>query len=297
MTVVRSILATVLLTGFVAGSPAVAEPARVAGWVVEQLQEARAGAGSAVLEQRPELDAVALERARTIAGLPHKQRLSYEQPIGDQLRVSGTKWFSRAAAHLDMVRGYVRPEIGILRSWQHYDDAWNKALAPDYTAIGAATARGEDGWVVFVAVLIVDLLIPEDPLQLEKAVIEAVNRERTERGLARLIRSPELSAVARGHCEDMIRREFIAHVNPDGMGTAERVDLAGIYFAKLGENVHMNRGAADPISFAIERWLGSPGHRKTMLDPDYVQTGVGAAMADDGRIFLTQLFMVPGPTR
>ena len=41
---------------------------------------------------------------KTIAAMPHSQRLSYEQPAGDALRKAGVVWFGAAAAHLDMVR-------------------------------------------------------------------------------------------------------------------------------------------------------------------------------------------------
>jgi hypothetical protein len=274
--------------------PAGSDP--VARRVVESVQQARVDHGGPPLERRPELDALAAERARLIARLPHRERLHYDRPPGEQLRAAGIEWFSRAAVHLDMVRGYVQPEIGFLRSWRNYETAWNQVVVGEYTAVGAATARDEDGWVIFVALFLVDLPFRQ-PSELEGAVIDEVNRVRSERGLDALVPDPVLAEVARGHSEDMVRREFVGHVNPDGLGAAERADLAGIRFAKLGENVHMNRGADDPVSFAVGRWLESDGHRETMLDPEFSTTGVGAAMAGDGRIFLTQLFAAPAPPR
>lgn len=282
-----------LLACLAGGSPLVAAEDRVADWVVEQLQTSRTELGEEPLERRTALDRVAAERARTIAVLSHEDRLDYAVPIGDELRAADIQWFSRASVHLDMVRGYVRPEIGFLKSWQNYRTGWDQVMGGAFTSIGAATARGEDGWVIFVAVLLVDLEIP-DPERLEQAVIAAVNRERSDRGLGELATDAGLAAVARGHSRDMVRRDFVDHVNPDGLGSGERVDLAGVRFLKLGENLHMNRGATNPVTFAVQGWLDSPGHRRTMLDPEFVETGVGVAMADDGRIFLTQLFMVPG---
>ena len=136
-------------------APSLAGGDRVADGVVEQLQRARHEAGVEEFQRRADLDAVALERARTIAAMPHEQRLSYGEPAGDAIRAAGIRWFSRAAAHLDMVRGYTRPEIGFMRSWQNYRSAWGQALSTDYTSIGAASQRAEDGWVIFVALFVV----------------------------------------------------------------------------------------------------------------------------------------------
>ncbi|HXV77969.1 MAG TPA: CAP domain-containing protein [Candidatus Polarisedimenticolaceae bacterium] len=291
--VVLAVLAAIAGGGAVTGAP----DDDVAAAVVDRLQIERRERGAPPLERRPGLDRVALERAREIAALPHSGRLSHAQPVGDQLRAAGIRWFSRAAAHVDMVRGYLRPETGFLRSWRDHDTAWTNALASDFTTVGAATARSADGWIVLVIVLVVDLPYPEDTGRLEQAVIELVNRVRDEHGLGRLAGRADLAVVARRHSEEMARRDFVAHVDPDGHGTADRVLRAGLRFLQLGENIHMNRGARDPAAFAVERWLGSPGHRETMLDPAFVETGVGAAIADDGRIFITQVFIAPAPTR
>ena len=269
----------------------------VADRVVEQLQRDRAGAGLEPLERREALDAVALERARAIAALPHEQRLTYEEPIGDHLRASGVVRFDAASAHVDMVRGYKDPEKGFLQSWQKHRGEWGRILDPDYTALGAASHRAEDGWVIFVSVLVADMHIPDDPQPIESGIVAAVNRIRAQEGLPELVEMPELSAVARSHSEDMLRRNFVAHVNPDGNDVGERVTRAGIRFVKVGENVHMSRGAKDPVAYAVQQWMSSEGHRKTILDLSYSRTGAGVAIAEDGSLYFTQLFLVPDRRR
>ncbi len=270
---------------------------QVADRVVEQLQRARLEAGTEELQRRADLDAVALERAKTIAAMPHSQRLSYEQPAGDALREVGIVWFGAAAIHLDMVRGYTRPEIGFMRSWENYRSAWERALSTDYTSIGAASHRADDGWVIFVAVFVEELRLPEDLREVEAEMIRAVNDVRAEHGLGRLAEAPELTVVARLHSEDMAARGDLGHVNDEGLGPSERVNVAGIVFDKLGENLGLNRGHREPVAQAVEQWLGSRGHRKTMLDPKFEKTGVGAAMSDDGAFYFTQLFLRDSPPR
>jgi len=288
---VSRLLAVAALLSLASLPPVRSESDSAADWVLEQLQEARLEAGVGRLERRDDLDAIAAERAKEIAALPHSRRLVYEHPIGEQLRASGIRWFSSASAHLDMVRGYMRPEIGFLRSWKNYERAWSKAMKPDFDAIGAASQRADDGWVVFVAVLLEELPIPEDLRQVETDLIAAVNEVRAEHGLKELVENPKLGNVARAHSEDMAKRDFVGHVNPEGYGAPERVNVSGINFNKLGENIQMSRGAKDPVAYAVEQWLTSPGHRATMLDEDFERTGVGVAMGEDGTFYFTQLFM------
>jgi len=265
----------------------------VADHVVEALQSDRKAAGLEPFERRPAIDAVALERARKIAALSHEQRLTYEEPIGDALRAAGEVRFDAASAHVDMVRGYKEPEKGFLKSWREYRSGWGRVLDPEYTALGAASQRAEDGWTIFVAVLVADTRIPDDPRPIETAIVGAVNRARAEQGLPALVETPELSALARSHSEDMLRRNFVAHVNPDGDDVRERVTKAEIRFVKVGENVHMNRGAKDPVAYAVEQWMASEGHRQTILDLSYSHTGAGVAIGEDGSLYFTQLFLDP----
>jgi uncharacterized protein YkwD len=72
------------------------------------------------------------------------------------------------------------------------------------------------------------------------------------------------------------------------------VNIAGIGFEKLGENIGLNRGHKEPVAYAVEQWLGSRGHRESMLDPQFEKTGVGVAMSGDGVFYFTQLYMREG---
>jgi len=278
-------------------APGLAADDQVADRVVEHLQGARAEAGAEPLRRRGNLDAVALERARTIAAMPHDRRLAYEQTAGEALRASGIRWFSAAAAHLDMVRGYTRPEIGFVRSWENYPTAWDRALSSEYTAVGAASQRADDGWVIFVALFVEELELPEDLRQVEREMVRVVNDVRAEHGVGRLAELAELTTVARLHSEEMAARDYLNHVNPEGLGPSERVNLAGVAFEKLGENIGLNRGHQQPVAHAVEQWLGSPGHRASLLDPGFEKTGVGVALGEDGTFYFTQLYLRPSPQR
>src|SRR6476646_6411387 len=61
-----------------------------------------------------------------------------------------------------------------------------------------------------------------EPRSLEIRVSELINAERMKKKLKPLKIDAKLSEIARRHSEDMARRGFFDHVNPDGHGPTER---------------------------------------------------------------------------
>jgi uncharacterized protein YkwD len=41
---------------------------------------------------------------------------------------------------------------------------------------------------------------------------------------------------------------------------------------------------------SLKGWMNSPPHRRNILDGNYGQTGVGIAVSDDDKVYITQLF-------
>jgi uncharacterized protein YkwD len=264
-----------------------------AGRVLEALQDERGKTGAGRLARRADLDEVARARAMRIAGLRHEDRLSLGESIEARLHDAGIKKFRNATVHLDMVRGYTDPAKGFLKSWRGYSSAWSKALEPRFTQVGIATANGDDGWIILVAVMLEMLPQPEDPRKLEQKAFKAVNDIRREHGLPELARSAALAEVARAHCVDMAGRNYFAHESPDGLRARDRVEAAGIEFSALGENIQSNHHFDDPVEQAVNSWMKSTGHRKNILKPIFTVSGVGVVIDDDGKVYFTQLFMRP----
>lgn len=278
--------------GAVAPAPAADDRAdRIAG----QLQEERRRAGVAELERRDLLDRVALERAEAVAALPHKRRLSPKEPVDVGLKAAGVERYRRASVHLDMNRGYEEPAEAFLRTWRAYAAAWSTAMDPRYDAIGLATTRAQDGWIIFVAVFVEDAPGPHDLRDLERRAVAAVNRIREEHGLSALVARESLAGVARKHSEEMVRLGFFDHVTPDGRRIEDRVRAAGIPYRMVAENIQKNRGWDDPVQVAVDSWMKSRKHRDAILTPDFRETGVGAAVEQDGTVVFTQVFLLsPG---
>jgi uncharacterized protein YkwD len=136
---------------------------------------------------------------------------------------------------------------------------------------------------------------------LERRVHHAINEQRKDRKLPELELEDRLSAIARAHSEDMARRRFFSHVNPDGADPTARGKRAGYVCRKvfgntiregLAENLFEGspfRSADDFARRSVSGWMNSPGHRRNVLEARYSRTGVGVAISGDG-VYVTQLF-------
>jgi uncharacterized protein YkwD len=127
---------------------------------------------------------------------------------------------------------------------------------------------------------------------LEARVLTLANRIREIRGAPVLTPRYDLREVARGHARDMADRAYFSHTSPEGNGPGERA--RHLRFVALGENLARVRNAEDPAFLAVRGWLGSPSHRRVLLDErgvNYEYTGIGAAVAPDGTVYVAQVFL------
>lgn len=161
---------------------------------------------------------------------------------------------------------------------------------------------------------------PLDPEQLALRIHELINREREKAALPPLTWSPELSGIAWRHSRDMAARGYLAHVNPEGETPTERGERVGYvcrrnegdsFVEGLAENLFQNhlyhsihrliidgRGQTIKEDKTLEEiavstvngWMASEGHRQNILAAAYGATGIGIAIADDGQVYITQLF-------
>lgn len=134
---------------------------------------------------------------------------------------------------------------------------------------------------------------------LERLTHEAANAARREAGLAPLAWADDVAAVAQAHSEDMVRRGFVAHVTPDGVGPPQRLAAAGVdCSAGSAENIAFHSpvlllrtqataaGEVDTVVWGdralaggepVAMWLDSPPHRRNLLNPDHTRHAIGFA--------------------
>lgn len=127
----------------------------------------------------------------------------------------------------------------------------------------------------------------------ESRIMDGVNVERQENGLAPLAGNDVLHDVARTYSRRMAEESFFSHDSPSGDSVKERVEARGLRYRAVGENlfqaVHVPSG--DVPRVAVEGWMNSPGHRGNILGA-YEQTGVGAWQVGNS-IYVTQVFFTP----
>ncbi|GAB5521150.1 MAG: hypothetical protein RhofKO_34010 [Rhodothermales bacterium] len=153
---------------------------------------------------------------------------------------------------------------------------------------------------------------------MERAIHDEVNRVRQARGLRPYRWSTSLNVLARLHSEDMGRRDYFAHVNPEGEAPKDRADRLGLVAQRnsgrsmnygIGENLfythryHRIRTVTDAngtrqsidwktvddlANEAVQGWMKSPGHRANLLDADFREHALGVAFDQDNRVFVTQ---------
>ena len=154
-----------------------------------------------------------------------------------------------------------------------------------------------------------------DIAQLENKIHALINKERAKRGLSALLNDERLQKVARKYSQDMVRRNFFSHNDPDGRCFYDRYRAEGFacsirtgnttcmgaeniaqtilyssYFYKDGKTF-FNWNTEDKIATSVVKlWMGSKGHKTNILTPYFKQHGIGIALADDGKAYITEDF-------
>jgi uncharacterized protein YkwD len=126
----------------------------------------------------------------------------------------------------------------------------------------------------------------------ERQAFDMINAVRVKNRLPPLAWDGDLCRAARAHSENMGRRNFFDHEAPDGTSLLDRINAIGITWRSIGENIAYNQGQVDPVRVAVEQWVQSPQHLSNILRAKYTHTAVGVARMADGRVYLTQIFMM-----
>jgi uncharacterized protein YkwD len=102
-------------------------------------------------------------------------------------------------------------------------------------------------------------------------LFERINRRRREIGCRALQWDERLVRVAMAHSQDMARRGFFSHDNPDGEDPFDRMRGAGIRFRAAAENLAMGQRSGRET---FDAWMASPGHRRNLQDCVYTRVGI-----------------------
>lgn len=118
------------------------------------------------------------------------------------------------------------------------------------------------------------------------AIRAMLNAARASEGLKPLAGDKTLDDLAAEHSAKMMAQRTVGHDVGDGDPSA-RLHAAGVTYRSSGENV---AGAAT-LSRAHRALWASPSHRRNVLESRFSRVGVGVARSDDGRVWVTELFL------
>jgi uncharacterized protein YkwD len=118
---------------------------------------------------------------------------------------------------------------------------------------------------------------PQEIEQARAATLCLINRERAAHGLPALAIDARLTQASQLHSEDMGKRHFYRHDNPDGVGPRARVYAQGLprYGTTVAENIHWATGYRATPKRIMRDWMDSPGHRANILRKEVTLVGVG----------------------
>lgn len=190
-------------------------------------------------------------------------------PLPDGLRVSARE--SAIANRLATVTERLETALAPI-----FDEAIRQTL-------NMRTVRPESNEKVELPYKVAD---PQPRADLEAEMLEMVNRERAEAGLAPLAFDTELREVARRHSTDMFRRGYFAHDTPEGRSPFDRIREADITFLIAGENLAL----APTLPIAHTGLMNSPGHRANILRPQFGRVGIGVMDGGWRGLMVTQNF-------
>lgn len=122
--------------------------------------------------------------------------------------------------------------------------------------------------------------------QARQTLLDLVNRDRQAQGQSVLTLDSGLNLAAQAHSDDMVQNGFIAHNSPT-QGTPQQQAFKFNVTELISQNISSSRTLAN----SERELMSSPGHRKTIINPNHTHVGFGVKAGRDGFLYITQLFV------
>jgi uncharacterized protein YkwD len=138
-----------------------------------------------------------------------------------------------------------------------------------------------------------------DLQNIQRLALILANGDRVTDGLPPMSIDPVLTQAAQYHAEDMLRRNYFSHYSPEGESPADRLAAAGrqgfpAENIAMTEDHRIRRVQPQTIETFQHQWMNSTGHRRNLMNPNYVRFGYGFAIdPGSGRVFAVQMFSRP----
>jgi uncharacterized protein YkwD len=114
--------------------------------------------------------------------------------------------------------------------------------------------------------------------QVEQAIFQIVNKERTANGLSSLTYSGTMEYYARYKSKDMGDKGYFDHHDLNGELITAKMKRDGVSYNAWGENIAYIQGSYDNVFLAatfMDNWMNSSGHRANILSSNFSSIGIG----------------------
>jgi uncharacterized protein YkwD len=121
-------------------------------------------------------------------------------------------------------------------------------------------------------------------------VVRLTNQKRAEAGVLPLALNSDLAKAAKAKGDDMIAKDYWAHVAPDGTQPWYFFNMVGYKYRYAGENLAKDFSTAQS---AVDAWMASPSHKENMLSDKYDDIGIAVVEGDMNGVdttIIVQLF-------
>lgn len=155
-------------------------------------------------------------------------------------------------------------------------------LAASFAA--PATASATDDWTISEA---------------EQALVNFLNKDRTNAGLVPVRVDSRLMAIARARSVDMATKHYFSHTQPDGRNVFNILSANKITWYNAGEIIAWNNYPTVQLATANanSQWMNSPGHKAIVMSTSMNYVGVGIAIdSSNGKKIFTAVY-IKGPDR
>lgn len=102
------------------------------------------------------------------------------------------------------------------------------------------------------------------------AIMEGINKARTDHGLAPLSTSQQLNTAACAKADHMLAGNYWSHVAPDGTTPWYFFDAVGYGYYRAGENLAYGQVSDSQV---VSEWMASSGHKANILG-NYTEQGL-----------------------
>jgi uncharacterized protein YkwD len=111
------------------------------------------------------------------------------------------------------------------------------------------------------------------------ATLCLLNAQRRTHHLHKLRFNAKLSRAGLDHARDMVNNRYFSHDAPSGENFVQRILDTNYVPASasysLAENLAWGSDGVSSPRATVKEWMGSPGHRRNILQPGFREIGIG----------------------